>query len=226
MCGRFSVASTKEVILETIPVDIEWEDDFEISYNIAPTQKSIIITNEQPYCVQKYNWGLIPSWSKSSKPSGAMINARSETLYEKPAFKNLITTKRCIVPMDSFYEWKKVGKQKIPYRIKLQQKQIMMLAGIYESCTIEGVQCNTFSIITTLPNKEMATIHNRMPIFLNTKTEIMDWLQNNDQKRIQELIQIPKDNILEMYRVSEKVNTFSNNFASLHDSVLENPTLF
>ncbi len=226
MCGRFSVASTKDVILENIPIDIIWEDDFEISYNIAPTQKSIIITNQLPYTVHNYNWGLIPSWSKSLKNSGAMINARNETLYEKPAFKNLITTKRCIVPIDSFYEWKKIGKQKIPYRIKLQQQKIMLLAGIFESCKIDGTLVNTFSIITTTPNAEMEIIHNRMPIILNSKHEIMQWLENNDKDSILNLMQTKQDNILEIYRVSEKVNTFANNDASLHDCVLENPTLF
>ncbi|SVC96196.1 uncharacterized protein METZ01_LOCUS349050, partial [marine metagenome] len=133
MCGRKTLTKGKIEIMEELFVD-EWEDDFdwEPSYNIAPTQISPILLNDGKRKVKPMYWGLVPSWAKDKTISAKMINARSETLGEKPSFQSLIYQKRCIVISDGYFEWKREGSKKIPYYIRDPDGKLLPMAGLWD----------------------------------------------------------------------------------------------
>jgi putative SOS response-associated peptidase YedK len=121
-------------------------------------------------------WGLIPSWAQDEKISYRMINARADTVTEKPAFRSSFQRKRCLIPADGFYEWKKIGTDKQPMRILLKDESIFSMAGLYDTWTApDGRKVSTCTIITTTPNELMADIHDRMPVILRHEDEKI-WL--------------------------------------------------
>lgn len=225
MCGRFSFVASIERVKNQL-ADIDTGNHLKVNFNVAPTQLSYVITNEQPQKLQSLHWGLIPYWSKDGKKSGKLINARMEGIAAKPSFRMPFRKRRCLVLVDSFYEWRKEGKQKIPYRIMLQNGKLLLLAGIWDVWQQGEQSIRTFSVITTPPNKEMSGVHNRMPLILRTAEEQRQWLEEKDIKKVTTLLKTPDDNILTMYRVSDKVNSVRNNSIELHQKIEEPPTLF
>jgi putative SOS response-associated peptidase YedK len=159
MCGRFSLVSVGQALKERFGLDDVPE--LKPRYNIAPSQETAIITNEEPGKVTLAKWGLVPNWAKEDM-AHKMINARAESLAEKPAYRDSFKHRRCLVLADGFYEWKKVGNNKIPYRITTDG--IFSMAGLWER-----KDKITFTIITTEPNDFMKDIHNRMPLVLEKK---------------------------------------------------------
>jgi putative SOS response-associated peptidase YedK len=220
MCGRFSFAIPKDKVKKALP-NVEM-GELEQHYNIAPTQLAYVITNNDPKRLQSFKWGLIPHWAKDMSMAAGLINARKETLDEKPSFRDAIRHKRCWVLADSFYEWKTEGGKKNPYRIILIDSELMLFAGIWDEW--QGIK--TFSIITTEPNKEMSALHNRMPVILKNKEEQDAWLAQTDLDTVLSLCEKPVDNLLKIYRVSDKINSFKNQGAELHKEAPEDLTLF
>ena len=142
-------------------------EDFRPNYNAAPTQNLPLILNSDPATISLGRWGLIPSWAKEQKIGNRMINARAETLLQKPSFRTPFRKHRCLVLADGFYEWKKTSDGKIPHRIALKDNQPFAFAGIWEMWTApEGEEIRSFSIITTEPNQLMKPLHHRMPVIL------------------------------------------------------------
>jgi putative SOS response-associated peptidase YedK len=225
MCGRFSLATTKEKLHQQLPF-VEAVDALRVSYNIAPTQHAYVITNDQPERLQYFAWGLIPHWSNDGKNTGRLINARREGIESKPSFRIPVRKRRCLVPADSFYEWKREGVKKIPYRIFLKNEELMMFAGVWDVWYSGDYGLKTFSIITTDANEEVADIHNRMPVILTNTSTQKKWLEAEDLDEVLDLLQTPPDHLLNMYRVSELVNSVVNNSPDLHDRIPEPPTLF
>ena len=221
MCGRFSFVVEKEKIKKKFPAVVVPEV-VNTSYNIAPTQPAYVITNSAPYLLQAMQWGLIPHWAKDAQGGGALINARVETLDEKPSFKEPLRHHRCLVLTDSFYEWRTEGGRKVPYRIMPFEDEILVLAGIWDNWN--GLK--TFSIVTTTPNKEMSFIHNRMPVVLKTQEDFDIWLGKTEVTKLLKMGKKPANGILKMYRVSEKVNSVKNNSPDLHQEVPKDLTLF
>lgn len=225
MCGRFSFSTTKEKIKQQLG-DIDTGENLISNFNVAPTQESYVITNEHPKRLDLLKWGLVPFWAKDSKMGGKLINARSEGIEDKPSFRNSIRKKRCLVLADSFYEWIRNGKEKIPYRILPANGDLLVMAGIWEVWKKGDMPLQTFSIITTPPNKEMQPIHNRMPVLLPTKEEQQRWLDHLSIGEVLELLKTPEDGLLSMYRVSTQVNSVRNNGPGLHQQVPEQGELF
>ena len=222
MCGRYSFVVKKEKVQKLFP-KVKIEGDLDKSYNIAPTQQAYVITNKQPNILQKMRWGLIPHWAKDGKRGGALINARVETIDEKPSFREPIHTQRCLVLADSFYEWRTEGGKKIPYRILLKNGELMVFAGIWDVWQ----NLSTFSILTTEPNVEMSQLHNRMPVILNTESGYEKWLSNTrDIPSLLPICEKPQDGFLHIYKVSDKLNAVKNNFPELHKELPEELTLF
>lgn len=224
MCGRFSFVTDKEKVKKALP-KVKIEGDLRTSFNIAPTQQAYVINNDVDNCLQPMFWGLVPQWSKEGKPNGALINARMETLLEKPSFRESFQFQRCIVPADSFYEWKHgAGGRKIPYRIVPTEGEFLYFGGIH---SVWKTMLKTFSIITTEPNEEMSHIHTRMPVLLKTDAERTAWLSNDTPiDTLLYMCQKPPDGLLQMYRVSEKVNSVKYDAADLHQQVPDELTLF
>lgn len=217
MCGRYSL-STDPAQLKAQFGDVETGNEIRVSYNIAPTQYSAVITDEFPNVLQYYRWGLIPFWSKDEKIGSRLINARSESITEKPSFRAAIKYRRCLVIADSFYEWKKLDGKKIPNRILMKDGTLMIMAGIWELWSKGPAPIYSFSILTTAPNNEMKNLHNRMPLIFPDKELQRLWLDKElPQKEVLSLTAIPEDGILESYVVSTQVNSVKNNGPNLHN---------
>lgn len=227
MCGRYSFVPTKKQLEEQLP-DVEIPASWQLSFNIAPTHRAYLIANDQPHTLQQMVWGLVPFWSKDGANSGKMINARAEGILEKPAFRTPALRRHCLVPADSFYEWRALpGKRKVPYRIRLKNGKLMMMAGIWDEWGNGETRKRSFSIITTAPNAEVSALHDRMPVLLLDTEAQQRWLATSDPEEIQSLLHAPPDNVLEIYRVSEKLNSPGPDGPELHEPVPENdPTLF
>lgn len=225
MCGRFSFSTSKEKIQQQLG-DVEIGSNLRINFNVAPTQHSYVITNESPNRLQYFTWGLIPHWSNDGKNTGKLINARMEGIATKPSFRLPIRKRRCWVLADSFYEWRKEGTQKIPYRILPKNGGLMVMAGIWDVWYKGDYAVKSFSIITCPANKEVAPLHDRMPVMFTTKDERELWLQDMEVENVLELLHTPPDGTLNIYRISEKVNSVKNNSPELHEQVPEPPTLF
>lgn len=213
MCGRFTLYDNKDILENEFEVDIQ-PDLFKESYNIAPTQNSLIIYTEADKRVcTSMRWGLVPYWSKDTKIGYKMINARAETLDEKPSFKKPFKEKRCLVLTNGFYEWKKADtKTKIPYFVRLKNKKPFALAGLWDKWEKEGEDLNTFTIITTDANSLMEEIHDRMPVILNRK-DSFKWLdpELKDSAELKDmLVPYPSDE-MEAYEISTFVNSPKNN---------------
>ncbi len=182
MCGRFTLTIDPNHLQEAFPwADIP--DDLSPRYNIAPSQPVAVIPNTGDNTLALYKWGLIPSWSKDPSIGDRMINARSETLAEKPSFRNAFRRRRCLILADGFYEWKQdpTMKSKQPMYIRLKNDQPFAFAGLWEiwKCADES-EVRSCTIITTSPNSLLEPIHNRMPVVLSPDTYDR-WLTPEDR---------------------------------------------
>lgn len=213
MCGRYVLKSPFDEIADAFEVgEIAYTN--KENYNISPgTWIASIIQNENNRTLLPLHWGLIPSWAKDQSFAAKMINARSETLTEKASFKAAYRRRRCIIPANGYYEWKKKGKDKTPYYISLKSKEIMPMAGLWENWTSpDGSLIQSCSIITTEANKELYDIHPRMPVILD-KDNINVWLHHKDEDtdHLNPLFQPYPYKNLDCYTVSSKVNSVKNN---------------
>jgi len=199
---------------------LESEGELIHNYNIAPTQQAYVISNQAPGTLQLFQWGLIPSWSKDPKMGGKLINARAETVMDKPSFRTSIRQRRCLVLADSFYEWKKEGKEKTPFRIFPRNGELLVMGGIWDTWKGEGKVIHSFSIITTGPNQEMIPIHDRMPLVLPGREAQKMWLEERDPAAVAGMLHTPGDWILDMYPVSDRVNSVRNNGAELQEAIM------
>ncbi|MFF2532749.1 SOS response-associated peptidase [Brevibacillus sp. NPDC058079] len=194
MCGRFTLVTNLELWNARFQIEV-MPFDMQPRYNIAPGQLiPAIISDRGKRRIGQLKWGLVPSWAQDEKAGYKMINAKSETVREKPAFKNLFARKRCIIPADGFYEWKRLGKEKQPMRIMMKTGEPFALAGLYDTWTSpEGERLHTCTIITTKPNDVVADIHDRMPVILKKDDEAI-WLDREkfDADLLQSLL-VPYD---------------------------------
>ncbi len=168
MCGRFTLTSNRKELAETF-ADFELPAELSPRYNVAPSQPVAAVANTGQNKVEFFQWGLIPSWAKDPKIGNRMINARSETLAEKPSFRNAYKRRRCLVLADGFYEWRQEAgsKKKTPIYIQLASGEPFAFAGLWELWqSPDGSTIPSCTIITTRPNELVAPIHNRMPVIL------------------------------------------------------------
>jgi len=225
MCGRYSFSTSKEKLREQFG-SVETGQTLEINFNMAPTQRGYVITDESPGALQQFTWGLVPFWAKDRKIGSRLINARSETIADKPSFRNGVRKRRCWVLADSFYEWKRIDGKKQPYRIFRPNGELLVMAGIWETWNGEEEPLQTYTIITTSPNEEMAPIHDRMPVIFTEQDQQRTWLETPEINEALELLRPAPDGSLEMYAISTKVNNVRNNGPELHEPLGEQGHLF
>ena len=218
MCGRFSFSPLAKIIEDRF--DVKVDSSYKPRYNSAPSQNLAVITNVDPGRITFMKWGLVPFWAKDPKIGNRMINAISETIAEKPAFRNAFKKKRCLIPADSFYEWKRLSpKEKIPYRILLKDESLFAMAGIWESWKSPGGELlNTFSILTTSPNILMENIHDRMPVILQREDE-QKWLADENPEALHDLLKPFDENRMTAYPISKLVNSPFNEEEKIHEKV-------
>ncbi len=217
MCGRYSFSVSKEVIHQELG-DVEVPESLELNFNVAPTQIGYVITNESPGKVQAFTWGLVPYWSRDGRPDGHLINARMETIETKPSFRLPFRKRRCLVLADSFYEWERKGKDRIPYRILLKNENLLVMAGIWDVWKHGEQVLYTFSIITTHPNQEVSVLHDRMPALLLDREARNRWLEDDEPESLRRLLESPPNGILKVYRVRQLVNRVDQNGPGLHEA--------
>ncbi len=183
MCGRFTLTVDTAQLQEAFP-GVEIPDGIAPRYNIAPTQPVAVIPNEEHKKLDFYVWGLIPSWAKDPEIGSRMINARAETLADKPAFRTAFHRRRCLIPASGFYEWRQEpgSRAKTPIYVQLESGEPFALAGLWEIWnSSDGSLIKSCTIITTEPNPLLERIHNRMPVIVRPK-DYNRWLDPKELK--------------------------------------------
>jgi putative SOS response-associated peptidase YedK len=207
MCGRFVLAvQPQQMALEFAVGNLP---QLAANYNVAPTQPVAVITNETERQVSLYKWGLLPSWAKDASMAAKMINARSETVDEKPAFRAAFKRRRCIIPANGFYEWRvNADGKKTPMYIHLKDRELFGFAGLWEVWhSPEGDEVRTCTILTTEANSFMQSLHTRMPVILH-REDYEAWLQPGEMAAapLKTLLRQYEDEKMTAYEVSRAVN--------------------
>ncbi len=211
MCGRISIALSTEDMIQILRNRYEIEDDaldYDLPrYNIAPSTNVLSVINDGiKYRVGNLRWGFIPFWAKDDKFYS--INAKAETLSQKQMFKHAYKHKRCVILADGFYEWKKEHKEKIPYRFKINDQNIIPLAGLWSPYKKEdGTKIYTCTIVTTKPNEQIEPIHHRMPVILSQENE-KTWLNPSitDDEVLNSILKPYSSKQMSHYQVPSIVN--------------------
>ena len=216
MCGRYSFVAPTPALEQRF--EAKFTEPTPPNYNAAPSQRLPIITNAAPGQIQLLRWGLVPAWSRDPAGGPKPINARAETLAEKPSFRMLLARRHCLVLADSFYEWQATAAGKVPHRILLREEQPFAFAGLWDEWLdrATGELHPTFTIITTEPNELMASIHNRMPVILPDRAAEQAWLDDGHRLSVyQELLQPHDAAGMREYVVSKRINSPANNDAEV-----------
>jgi len=218
MCGRFTLTVDPAELQDQFAGYI-FPKKFAPRFNIAPTQPVLAVPNDDKFKADFFVWGLIPMWAKDPAIGSRMINARGETVAEKPSFRGSLKYKRCLILADGFYEWKALPgkKTKTPFFIHMKNRKPFAFAGLWDSWNSpDGSAIKSCTIITTEPNELVAMIHDRMPVILHPR-EYARWLDPSPQTPDQ-LIPLIKPfpaEMMDAYPVSTLVNKASNDIAEL-----------
>ena len=216
MCGRFTLTADISTLQESFPF-VEMPQGMQPHFNIAPTQPVAVVPNDGRNRLDFFVWGLIPSWAKDPNIGSRLINARAETLQEKPSFRTAFRRRRCLVLADGFYEWKQGERGKTPMYIRLASGKPFAFAGLWESWNApDASNVLSCTIITTQPNELMATIHNRMPVILPEEA-YSTWLESAeaDPQRLAGLLKPYPAEQMQAYPVSPLVNSPKNDLPEL-----------
>ena len=217
MCGRYTVITPAPALAERFGASAPAGE--KPTYNAAPSQALSIITNAAPQQIQLVSWGLVPAWSRDPAAGPKPINARAETLPEKPSFRQLLARRRCLVLADSFYEWQDAsGRGKVPHRILLKSEEPFAFAGLWDEWVdkASGEVHPTFTIITTEPNALMASLHNRMPVILPGPEAERAWLANDLGPAQHQQLLVPYDaTLMKEYAITTRVNSPAHNDAEV-----------
>jgi putative SOS response-associated peptidase YedK len=213
MCGRFLLATPPSAVAELFGID-QVEIDWPARYNIAPTQMvPVIRQRDQKRTLSLLRWGLVPSWADDPSIGNRMINARAESIDTRPAFRSAFQQRRCIVPADGFYEWKKLGpRRKQPMAILAADRQLLALAGLWERWRPrdqpDAPWLETCTILTCPPNDLLREVHDRMPVVLE-RQDVARWLDPAVQlaAALKPLLAPCPSQRLTMYPVGPYINT-------------------
>jgi putative SOS response-associated peptidase YedK len=214
MCGRYRLSRRKQIIEEHFDCG-PWDDDWSPRYNIAPTQPIPVIRQhpkEPTRQISTMRWGVVPHWAKDASGAAGTINARSETAAEKPAFRDPMRYRRCLIPADAFYEWKRNGASKQPYCFEVNDGEMFAFAGLWDGWkSAEGQWIKTCSILTTIPNAVTASVHDRMPVILDRESYDL-WLDPGmtNVQVISELLKPYDARLMRSYPVSMRINHVAN----------------
>ncbi|NMH72977.1 SOS response-associated peptidase [Bacillus sp. RO2] len=213
MCGRFSLTAELHKLEERFFLENTNTLEYRISYNIAPGQPILaIVKGENKNRAGYLHWGLVPSFAKDKKIGYKMINARAETLHEKVSFRKLLERKRCIIPADGFYEWKKQNGDKKPIRFTKTNEKPFAFAGLWDRWVTKDEELVSCTLITTRPNQLVEDVHDRMPVILKEEHE-KDWLSRQvlTSSQLATMLQPFDAGLMRSFEVSPIVNSPKNN---------------
>jgi putative SOS response-associated peptidase YedK len=211
MCGRYTLRTPARDLKEHFGID-DLSEELAPRYNIAPSQPVWMIVGESPRRLREARWGLVPHWARDASIGARLINARAETLGEKPAFRDAFRERRCLIPADGFYEWRREGKRKIPVHIRRRDGAPFAFAGLWARWRDPaGQPLESCTIVTTRPNDLVAPIHDRMPVIL-PPADYGVWLaaREADASAATELLRPYPSPDLEAVDVSRAVNDTKN----------------
>jgi putative SOS response-associated peptidase YedK len=213
MCGRYTMTSPDDLVHEFGLFELPF--DLKPRYNVAPTQEAPVVMDGETRQLKLFRWGLVPSWAPDTKSAARMINARAESVHEKPTFRDAFASRRCLVCTDGFYEWKREGKSRLPHLMRRKNKRPIAFAGIWERFIAHDDQVvHTFAALTTEANSMMSSIHHRMPVIIEP-AHYDRWLDIAITQRegLEDLLVPADEKGYEMFQVSEKVNSVANDSA-------------
>lgn len=228
MCGRFTMTAKQRELLEKFIT--KNMPELMARYNIVPSQPVLTIREEAESRQRKAaicTWGLVPFWSKNPEISRSLTNARSETAAFKPAFKGPIRHHRCLIPATGFYEWKRQGSQKQPYFFQRPEGEVFAIAGLWDHWgSPDGSEIESCTVLTTKPNKEMSSIHHRMPVIVH-ESEFERWLDTGIQRaaEVEDLLRPAPDGHFDCYPVTDLVNNARNDGSELIERADVQPQL-
>jgi putative SOS response-associated peptidase YedK len=214
MCGRYKLSRRKQVVEEYFDCGSD-AADWTPRYNIAPTQPIPVIRQHRKESTRELSlmrWGLIPSWAKGSSVGAQMINARSETASTKPAFRDALKSRRCMIPADGFYEWSRAGKTKQPFCFEINDGELFAFAGIWDRWKDpSGQWVKSCSILTTTPNAVTSALHDRMPVILDREKYEL-WLDPamRDTSAASESLKPFDARLMRCFPVSSRINYVAN----------------
>jgi putative SOS response-associated peptidase YedK len=212
MCGRFTLTADLTALQERFTLEV-LQGSYTPSYNIAPGQSVMVVINAEGKQAAWCRWGLVPAWAKDPQMGHRLINARAETVADKPSFRRALRQRRCLVLADGFYEWRQRGKHKQPMYIGLHDHQPFAFAGLWEVWRdAQGAALSTCTIVTTTANTLLQPIHARMPVILPPTAEAL-WLDQRlgePQQLLAVLVPYPAEEMV-AYPVSSLVNAPSHN---------------
>jgi len=210
MCGRFTLTVPERFfsrifVFKNLP-------PLKPEFNIAPGRDILSVHLDKDSgetCLTSMRWGLVPSWAKDPAIGNKLINARSETVREKPAFRDSFQKRRCLIPADGFYEWKANGKHRQAFHIHMKDRSCFAFAGLWTSWQHETTRLDSCTILTTRPNDLMASIHHRMPVII-TEADYDTWLFSKDETTLSSLLTPYPHDAMKAEKVSDFVNSISN----------------
>jgi len=210
MCGRINVSDNEGVRLLLAMLGMEVWPSRDPRFNVTPSQSLDVVNwaNDQP-THQRMKWGVMPAWAKPGKFSAPLINARSETVREKPSFKHLVKSHRVIIPINGFYEWKRNGKSKVPYFVTPSDSDVMLVAGLFQPNKKDDQERDQVCVVTVESNEEMAKVHHRMPVILKPDNALQ-WIQASDDAVIDKLMLPASNDSFRLTQVSDYVNSARN----------------
>lgn len=210
MCGRFALATEKNILDMLYDLEIRTNFNLKPRYNIAPSQQVPVLRlspNDGKRELIELKWGLVPFWADDPSIGSKMINARAETLAEKPSFRDAFRKRRLLVPVSGFYEWKKKEGAKQPYYITRKDNRLFSLAGLWELWDKGDTPLESFTILTTEPNSLISKLHNRMPVII-PKEAYQDWLNPASEAELLQKLLVPyPPEDLTFHPVSRLVNS-------------------
>jgi len=214
MCGRINVSDNEGVRLLLAMLGMEVWPSRDPRFNIAPSQTLDVVSwQDDAPTHQSMKWGLLPSWAKPGKFSAPLINARSETIHEKPSFKKLVAQHRVLIPINGFYEWHREGKAKTPYFIKPSQSDAMFIGALYQPAKPSQDEKNPSKpqvcVVTVAANETMSKVHHRMPVILDPE-DALSWIKPAEQHDLDALMQPASNDALAIGEVSDYVNSARN----------------
>ena len=224
MCGRSSLHDDPTNILERFNLPRRLPD-FVPHYNIAPTQLQWTISRDDALAagVRQMKWGLVPSWATDPSIGNRLVNARAESLSTRPAFRDSLRTRRCVILADGYYEWKVVGRSKVPFYFRLNDGRAFGLAGLWDRWERDDTVLETCTVITTDAGSRSASIHDRMPVLL-VDDATTQWLDDSASDRALQSLLAPYDGSdLDLYEVGRFVNSAGNDSADCIARVTPTP---
>ena len=215
MCGRYTLAKPVKTIKKHFgPLVVKCEHSER--YNIAPGQNNPVITLQNNQRELRFmHWGFIPSWTKNIKTTKTLINARSETVHQKPSFRDSFQARRCLVPADGFIEWKIEGKEKAPHYISLKTKNVFAFAGIWTNWDKDGSPVCSYSILTTQANTSLTQIYERMPVIIEPSNYILWLASETDDRTLRDLFKPFSVDKITAYQISKDINSYKNDHEDL-----------